>query len=303
MVRKPRRLQPGDRVVVVSPSGPGEAGRLDKGLEILRGWGLDVAAGESALASHPRLSYLAGEDQARAADFRDAWLDDTVAAVICSRGGYGAQRMMPYLDPGLADITKLLVGFSDITALHGMFNSRGLVTVHGPMACALGQLRTPQSHDRLRALLFEPETVTDLLAPAGARSVVGGQASGLLIGGNLSLVAAELGTPTSTAAAGAIVVLEDVDERAYRADRMLTQLIRSGWFDGVAGIVLGAFSNTDDEAEMAEVLTERLTPLGVPMVTGAGIGHQEVNLAVPLGAPALLDADAGTLTLTESPLA
>ncbi len=133
----------------------------------------------------------------------------------------------------------------------------------------------------------------NLLAPAGARTVVDGVAEGPLRGGNLALLAASIGTATYARPKG-VVVLEDVSEHGYRVDRLLTQLLRSGWFDEVTGLVMGDFSDTEDEID--DVVRERLEPLGLPMVDGAAIGHENVNLAVPLGLPVRLDATAATLT-------
>jgi muramoyltetrapeptide carboxypeptidase len=300
-LRRPRRLTAGDRVAIVSPAGPVKPERLDEGLAVLRGWGLEVVEGESARAIHPRLNYLAGEDEARAKDVTTAWLDPSVDAVFCSRGGYGVQRMLPHLDVDAlrAAEPKVLVGFSDITALHEVFLAAGVVTVHGPMPHAVDQLRHAASVERLRALLFEPDTVADLLAtdvPTAVTTVVGGRAEGRLMGGNVALLADSICTPTSVPAAGGIVVLEDIGEDAYRLDRLLTHLIRAGWFDGVAGIVAGDFTESDEAELLTETIVDRLAPLGVPMVRNAPIGHEPLNLAVPLGAPAVLDADAGTLT-------
>jgi muramoyltetrapeptide carboxypeptidase len=303
MVRKPRRLVSGDRVAVVAPSGPVDPDRLAAGLEVLRGWDLEIDVLPGATGRHERLPYLAADDAVRAKDFRAAWLDPAYTAVFCARGGYGAQRMLQHLDAD--ELTsaepKLLIGFSDITALHEIFNATGLVTIHGPMAGAVEQLRTATSSDRLRQLLFEPETIENLLAPGRPAVLTGGRAEGVLRGGNVALLATGLGTPTSHPGAG-IVVLEDVGEDAYRLDRLLTQLLRSGWFDRVAGLVLGDFSEADDPDLVGAVLAERLGRLGIPAVTGAAIGHERTNLAVPLGAPVVLDADAGTLTLSEPPL-
>lgn len=295
----------GDRVAIVAPAGPltgpEVVARLDRGLEILRGWGLEPEVLPAALTTHPLLPYLAGEDAARADDFRTAWLDPSYAAVFCVRGGYGVQRTLQHLDLAeLTGIEKILVGFSDITALHEVLNAGGLVTVHGPMAAGLGQPGVAEGNERLRSLLFEPESVTDLLAPAGATTVVEGVAEGRLLGGNLALLASSLGTPTCVKPTG-IVVLEDISEDSYRLDRLLTQLLRAGWFDEVTGLVLGDFSESDDEAVVTGLLRERLVPLGVPMVEHAAIGHRALNLAVPLGVVVTLDAAAGTLTPLFSP--
>ncbi|MEV8377270.1 LD-carboxypeptidase [Kribbella sp. NPDC056861] len=294
-VRRPERLRAGDRIAVVAPAGPLDAERLELGTKYLLDWGIEVEVMPSALARDERLPYLAGDDRARAADLRAAWLDPSFKAVFAGRGGYGVQRLLQHLDvEELAPVTKILVGFSDITALHEVFNARGLVTVHSPMAAGIGQLRVQESHDRLRDLLFAPETVEDLLAPTGARTVVAGTAEGRLLGGNLALLATSLGSPTFAKPAG-IVLLEDVGEEGYRVDRMLTQLLRSGWFDQITGLVIGDFSEAGDRELVADVIRERLEPLGLPMVEGAAIGHEDLNLAVPLGLPVVLDAAAGTL--------
>jgi len=280
---------------VVAPSGRVEAKRLEIGTGHLEAWGLEVEVMPSVLAGHERLTYLAADDKARAEDLRTAWLDSRFAAVFCARGGYGVQRMLEYVDvDDLVAEPKWFVGFSDITALHEPLNARGLVTIHGPMAAAVEQLGAAGGRERLRELLFEPEKVTDLLAPAGARTVVGGVADGPLRGGNLAMLAASIGTPTYAPPTG-IVVLEDVGEDAYRVDRLLTQLLRSDWFAGVTGLVIGDFSGADDSDLVNAVMRDRLEPLGLPMVEGAAIGHEDLNLAVPLGLPARLDATAGTL--------
>ena len=287
---------------MVAPAGPLNAERLEAGTKYLVEWGLEVEVMPSALARHEQLTYLAGSDEARAADFQKAWLDPGFAAVFCGRGGYGVQRMLPLLDlDELAAVEKVFVGFSDITALHEGLNARGLVTIHGPMAAGVEQLGDETGGDRLHALLFEPETVTDLMAPNGAHTLIPGTAEGRLLGGNLALLAASAGTPTFARPSG-IVVLEDITEEGYRVDRLLTQLLRVGWFDEVTGIVIGDFSDTDDQGLVADVMHERLEPLGVPMVEGAAIGHEDTNLAVPLGLPVHLDATAGTLTPLVSPL-
>jgi muramoyltetrapeptide carboxypeptidase len=294
-VRRPRRLEQGDRVAVVAPAGPLDGERLELGIKYLRDWGIEVEVMPSALARDERLPYLAGDDKVRAAEFRAAWLDPSFKAVFAGRGGYGVQRLLQHLDVDeLAPIEKILVGFSDITALHEAFNSRGLVTIHSPMAASVGQLRVQESHDRLRDLLFAPETITDLLAPVGAQTVVPGTAEGRLLGGNVALLASSIGTPTYAPPAG-IVVLEDVGEEGYRVDRLLTQLIRAGWLDQVTGLVIGDFSMDPERDLVADVVRERLEPLGLPMVEGAAIGHEDLNLAIPLGLPVRLDATAGTL--------
>jgi muramoyltetrapeptide carboxypeptidase len=298
-----RRLAAGSRVVVVAPSGPVPADRLDAGLAVLASWGLEVEVARHVREVHPRLGYLAADDAARAGDLVRAWCDPGVAAVLCARGGYGAQRVSDLLDwPALAAAgPKVLVGFSDVTALHQAFGARlGLSTVHGPVVSSLGAGdRVSQEH--LRRLLLEPESGL-ALTHRPLRALRPGQAEGVLVGGNLALLAAEVGTAGSLPAAGAIAVLEDVGEPPYRLDRLLTQLLRSGWFDGVRAVVLGDVSGSTAPETVRELVLDRLGPLGVPVADGGPFGHEARNLAFPLGLTARLDADAGTLVLRDRPL-
>lgn len=297
------RLAPGARVAVVSPSGPVPADQLDAGVAVLASWGLDVVLADHARGAHERLGYLAADDAARAGDLARSWCDPQVSAVFCARGGYGVQRMVDLLDwPSLAAAgPKVLVGFSDVTALHQAFAARlGLSTVHGPVLTSLGS-GDEESRAHLRSMLFDPAPGTSL-TPTPARTLVPGRAEGVLVGGNLALLAAETGSRNVWPAAGSIAVLEDVSEAVYRLDRQLTQLLRSGWFDGVRGVVLGQLTERASPDEVAGLVTDRLAPLGVPLLMDAPVGHTHRNLAFPLGVPAVLDADAGTLVLREAAL-
>ncbi|WP_030418769.1 LD-carboxypeptidase [Streptomyces sp. SCSIO 75703] len=295
---RPARLAPGARVAVVAPSGPVPGERLRAGVEVLRGWGLDPVVAPHVLDRHPRFGYLAGTDADRAADLQSAWCDPAVDAVLCARGGYGAQRMADLLDweAMRAAGPKVFVGFSDITALHEAFATRlGLVTLHGPMAAGVDFLGTERAREHLRATLFAPESVRTL-AWAG-RALVPGRARGVTLGGCLTLLSSELGSPLARPSArGGLLCLEDVDEETYRLDRCLTQLLRAGWLDGVRGVLLGSWEGCA-EAGLREMLADRLGALGVPVAEGVGFGHGAGALTVPFGTAAELDAGAGTLTL------
>lgn len=300
---RPARLRPGARVAVASPSGPVDEERLQTGLDILRGWDLDPVAMPHALDRHASFRYLAGTDEDRARDFQAAWCDPDVDAVISARGGYGAQRMVDLLDweAMRAAGPKVFVGFSDATALHEAFALRlGLATLHGPMTGAVAFLKDADTQEALRATLMDPESVRVLGGGASARPLVPGRARGITAGGCLSLLTAGLGTADArTSFAGALLLLEDVGEEPYRIDRMLTQLLRAGLLDGVAGIALGSWEGCGPYEEVREVLRDRLGGLGIPVVEELGFGHGTPALTVPLGVPAVLDADAGTLTLEE----
>jgi muramoyltetrapeptide carboxypeptidase len=292
---RPRRLSPGDRVSVVAPSGPVPAERLAAGLAVLRGWDLEPVVAPHVLTGH-RSGYLAADDRARADDLQDAWCDPTTAAVLCARGGYGVQRMVDLLDweEMRAAPPKAFIGYSDITALHEAVATRlGLATLHGPMAAAATFLDDAPTRQGLRDALFAPESAQVLTSPT-ARTLLPGRAEGVTLGGCLSLLAADLGTPYARpSAAGGILLLEDVGEEPYRLDRYLTQLLRAGWFDGVAAVVLGSWAECGPYEELRALFLDLLGPLGVPVVEEFGFGHCASTLTMPLGVPAVLDAPAG----------
>ncbi|MEU7057769.1 LD-carboxypeptidase [Streptomyces sp. NPDC046197] len=301
---RPSRLAPGARVAVVAPSGPVPEERLQAGLDVLRGWDLDPVVGPHVLDRHGTFGYLAGTDADRAADLQSAWCDPAVDAVLCARGGYGAQRVVDLLDweAMRAAGPKVFVGFSDITALHEAFATRlGLVTLHGPMAAGIDFIKNERAQAHLRATLFAPEQVRTITS--GGTALVPGRARGVTLGGCVSLLAAELATPHArTGARGGLLLLEDVGEEPYRVDRILTQLLRAGWLDGVAGIALGSWQECGPYDMLRPVFADRLGGLGVPVVEEFGFGHCEGALTLPFGAAAELDADAGTLTLDEPAL-
>ncbi|MFG2493376.1 LD-carboxypeptidase [Streptomyces caniferus] len=296
---RPPRLRPGDRVAVVAPSGPLAPERLDRGLDVLRGWDLDPVAAPHARDTHATLRYLAAADEERARDLQEAWCDPAVKAVFAARGGYGAQRMVDLLDWDAirAAAPKPLVGFSDVTVLHEAFAVRaGVSTLHGPAVAGEVFLKDDATREHLRRTLFAPESVRTLSSPS-ARPLVPGRARGVTLGGCLTMLATEVGTPgAGRGAAGGILLLEDVGEPPYRLDRALTQLLRAGRLDGVAGIVLGSWARCGPYDQVRAVLVDRLAGLGVPVAEEFGFGHGDSALTMPLGIPAELDATAGTLT-------
>ena len=301
---RPARLRPGSRVAVVAPAGPVREPSLRRGVEILESWGLSVQVGDHVLDRHPTLPHLAGLDVHRAADLQRAWCDPAVEAVICARGGYGAMRMVDLLDwDAMAEAgPKLFTGSSDITALHEAIGSRlNLVTLFAPLVGADVSFDSgAQKH--FRQTLFEPESVRTLTGPH-ATSLNDGIASGILVGGNLSLLAAGVGAPGAYVPPdGSLVLLEDVNEEPYQVDRMVTQLLRSGWFTGATGVALGSWVGCGAPEEVRAVLADLLVGLGMPVLWELGFGHCPDQLTIPLGAQATLYADQGTITLAEPPL-
>lgn len=304
---KPRRLVAGDRVALAATSAPLDAERLERGLGVLKGWGLRLAEHPHALDVHPQLGYLAGRDEDRARQVQEAWCDPDCAAVFALRGGYGMQRIVDLLDWDAmrAAGPKLFVGYSDLTVLHEALAQRlGLASVYGPMTATESFLTDETTRESLRRTLFEPETVRVVEAGEHAQALAPGRVRGVTLGGNLSLLATERGTRHARpSAAGGILLLEDIGQEPYSVDRLLTQLLRAGWFEGVAGIALGSWTDCGPRDELHAVLRDRLTPLGVPVVAGFDFGHDPTTLTLPLGVPAVLDASSCTLTYDEPGLA
>jgi muramoyltetrapeptide carboxypeptidase len=299
---KASRLVAGDLVALISPSGSSEPGRVAATVEALQLWGLRVRPGRHAGGRH---LFFGGTDDERLADLNDALRDPEVRGVFCVRGGYGMQRIVDRVDFAAArDDPKVVLGFSDITALHAaLWREAGLVTVHGPTA---GQFeRGPESLTvqaaRRAVTRSDPVTVTAVPSELTYAVRAEGLTEGTLLGGNLAMLATTAGTRHALDLDGAILLLEDVDEEPYRIDRMLVQLRRAGWFEGLRGVALGQFTNCVDRnpnyPPVADVLAEQLTTWGVPVLGGLPIGHGAQQIAVGLGVPARLDTAAGTLVV------
>ena len=298
-----QHLRAGDLVGVIAPAGPATAERVALVEPLFARFGLRTRLYPSCHARHPHHDFLAGADALRLADLHAAFADADVRAVFCLRGGWGSPRLLAGVDTTLLRAhIKPFIGYSDITALHALLQRQGLMSFHAPMPAS--DLVIDGAEDdaaALFALLMQPLTAGRVFAPTllpGAWQV-GGAASGRLVGGNLSLVAALAGTPWALDARGAILFLEDVSEALYRVDRLLTQLRHTGLLDAAAGFLLGSFT---EDADPTTLLREHLARLGKPVLAGWPAGHGQPNRALPLGAKATLDAAAGTLTLEQDVL-
>jgi muramoyltetrapeptide carboxypeptidase len=289
----PPPVVPGGTIGVVAPGGAVRADALAAGVSWLESAGFRVRLGDHVLA---RRRYCAGEPAIRVGDLEDMLRDPDVGAIMCARGGYGTTHLLPLLDPGLfATHPKLVVGYSDVWPLLGFVVERaGVVALHGPMVAAdLARGVSDHAAARLRALLAAPA--------AGWREPIGevlvhGAAAGRLVGGCLSSLVALLGTPYAIETDGAVLFLEDVAERPYRIDRMLTQLKLAGKLDRVAAVVLGAFADCDgpgDDDRTADVFRDVFADASYPVVAGFPAGHLSENLPFGLGLPLRVDTDAG----------
>lgn len=283
----PPPLRPGDTIAVVAPSSP---------FEHVLGWrGLGFLAERYRLrfdrrALFARRGYLAGDDAGRREALASALSDPGVAAVLAARGGYGANRFAHELDfAALRDRPRWIIGFSDVTALHVEASRAGVASLHASHLTTLGR-----SDARARAGLVDAlEAPLRTRAFEGLAAVVPGRAEGPLFGGNLTMLHACAAAGRLAVPAGAILFLEDVTERPYRIDRMLTTLAVGGHLSRAAGFLVGEFTQCDpgsDRVTAAEVIRERLATFRVPVAAGAPIGHGLVNEPVVVGAPTLLDA-------------
>lgn len=306
--RKPPRLRPGDTVGIVAPANPlARRSDLQRAQQALAGWGLRVRLGEHL---HDRHGYMAGRDADRAADLNAMWRDPDVRAIFCLQGGYGSPRIVPLLDrEAMAASPKALMGYSDITALHLAVAAWGdTLSFYSNGALGVGD---PETTEFSRAALHRALFSDQPYGPIGPNpddpwvtTIVGGRATGRLIGGCFGLVEGTIGTPWEIRTEGRILFLESTDgDETYSMDDGLTHLRNAGKLDGVAGIVIGDMpgkhSGELQELSLEDVLEELLGPLGVPVIAGLPIGHGKHHATVPIGALATLDADAGTLIVEE----
>lgn len=309
---RPRRLREGDTVALVNPSGAvHEHDAYEQAHAAMRALGLKTREAPNLRA---RYGHMAGTPQQRADDLHAMFADDSVAGILPVTGGSGANRVLPLLDWALiARHPKLLGGFSDTTALlNAVTRHTGLVSFHSPLGRSSWNAFSTR---HFRAVAMDAEAAT-LRAPDPAlegtagddgrlRTLRGGLARGRLVGGNLAVLASLAGTPHFPDCRGAILCLEDVNEYLYRVDRMFTTLALGGHLAALAGVVLGGFTNCRPSEgsygtlTLDEIAEDHLGALGVPVLRGAAFGHIARKWTLPLGLPAELDADAGTLRLLE----
>jgi len=294
-MRLPPPLKPGSRVALVAPSGPlRDESDLTHAVANVQAFDCDPIVGEHVLA---RDGYLAGSDALRLADLNRFAQDDSIDAVWCIRGGYGATRLLDGIDyDAWCRRPRALIGYSDITALHAAIGARAeLVTYHGPTARAA---LTHYTRDALALAVRNSDSIT--IRSDEMTVLRAGHARGRLAGGNLALVASLVGTPYELDLEGAILALEDISESVYRIDRMLTQLRLSGALSGVAGIAFGHFTEIPDDAAnvdrpLERVLAEVAATCGVPAVANFPIGHIDDQVTLPLGTMAELDVGLSTM--------
>ncbi len=306
-VRKPRRLQRGDLIGLITPaSAVADASRIDQGVHYLEGLGYRVMVGEHV---NRLRGYLAGTDEERAADINALFAAPDVRAIFCLRGGYGTPRLLPLLNYRMiAKNPKILVGYSDITALqHALWRKCGLVTFQGPMTAVdfAGEIDS-FAEEWFWKIVTSSSPAGRLAIDAGAAMTLRpGTAGGRLLGGNFALLNALLGTRYQPDFTGSILILEDTDEEPYRIDRMFTHLRHAAVLDKCKALLLGQFTNseaadpTKPSLTLAEVLEDAASWTSVPVLSNIPFGHIPRKLTIPLGIRARIDAGARTVDLIE----
>ena len=310
---KPRALRLGDTIGLVSPSSPikeDPGAEVEKSAAALKAQGFKVVVDDSCYAKY---GYLSGTDEVRAAGVNRMFADKAVDAVFCLRGGYGTPRILDMIDyETVRRNPKLFNGYSDITGLHLAFNKMcGLITMHGTMPAyeMTGDFPAFSKESYLRAIT-SAEPLGEIINPGGEeiKSLVSGKAQGEIVGGNLSLINATMGTPYEIDTKGKIFFIEEVGEHTYRVDRMLTQLRLAGKFRDCAGVLLGDFANCDVEygdeygLSLMQVFKDIIVPAGKPVIYNLKAGHCSPKITLPLGVKAMLDADSCSLSITEAAL-
>lgn len=282
-----------ESLYLIAPSSPFDLESFETGVDVLREH-FEVYFDESIRSKD---GYLAGSSARRLTEIHRA-LGSNPKAILCARGGYGAMDLLPLLDEALITSRSIpIVGFSDVTALHLLWSALGVPSIHGPMVARLG--REVENPDALMpivdAIAGRFSTIRKLRALAATERVV----EGTFIGGNLSIVAALVGTPFFPKLKESILFLEEIGERAYRVDRLLTSLRLRGVFNEVSAVVLGEFVDCFDsgEVDVESAIQRALSGVSCPVVMGAPVGHGAVNLPLSLGTTARLEirGEHGTL--------
>ena len=300
-VHKPSALRPGGKIGVVAPAGCVDEAELDAGAAALRGKGFDV---EFSPSTRARKGYLAGDAAARARDLVSFFRRDDIDAIFCARGGFGSIQILPFLGDEIRKCAKIFAGYSDITVLLNWFLQKfEMVTFHAPMvAMDLASGLTARSETQLWDTLTGRSESWEVKLGEIIRP---GRSEAEMMGGCLSLLVTTLATPYEIETQGKLLFLEDVGEKPYRIERMLTHLKMAGKLEGLAGVVLGDFTGCEGDGprDFREVVGEIFAAAPYPVVMGLAAGHGEENLTLPFGVKMALDGRDGTLALIESPVA
>jgi muramoyltetrapeptide carboxypeptidase len=285
---KPRALEKGDVIGIAASASPFDRNEFKKGIRVLKEMGFEVYHRDDIF---DQTRYLAGTDKRRADELMELFASTKIKAILFARGGYGSQRIIPLLDRNLlVKHKKPIVGFSDVTALLTFLRQEfSMPTFYGPVITTLGKDCGPLTKDSLLSALTAKEAVREL--PAGnAVSLRGGRASGPLVGGCLSLINSSIGTPYELETKGCVLFIEEVGEKVYVLDRMLTQLKNAGKMNDVAGVVFGSIVLREgEEYDVKTMIMDVLNDFEGPIVMDYPAGHTNDFVTLPLGAEVALE--------------
>lgn len=298
-----KKIKIGDTIGLVSPASPEEEYKIEKSIDFLKSQGFKVKVGKHL---YDKWGYLTGKDKDRAEDLMNMFLDKDVDMILCIRGGYGSMRILPLLDYSLIrKHPKVFMGYSDITTFLNILASKcELITFHGPMGSSNFEdtetlksfLNTITNCDK-PYILSNPSNITLTCRNKGC-------AQGKIVGGNLSLLVSTLGTPYEINTKGSILFIEEVDEKPYAIDRMLTQLYLSRKLQQCRGFILGQFTdcnlpNYERSLTLEEIIEDRILSLNKPTLSNFMSGHDYPKLTLPIGARARIDGYKGTIEILE----
>lgn len=294
----PRSLGPGSKIAIVSPSSIIKPQNVYNALPVLRDRGWEPVVSPHAFDRH---GSFAGTDDNRYSDLAEALTDPEVDAILCSRGGYGAVHLLERLARlPLEDTPKWLIGFSDISALHALLTSRGIASIHAPMAKALADNGADNADNRALLDFLAGEGLEYSLDPSPMNRP--GDATGLLVGGNLSVISDLVGTPFDVIKPRRILFIEDVNEPIYKIERMLYQLRLSGVLADLAGLIVGKFSGCAPDADFASVnniVADLTRDYSYPVAYDIPVGHVTHNISLVCGAACSLSVGESSVEISQ----
>lgn len=305
---RPKHLKMGSRIALIAPASPVDEVKIEQTIESVKFLGLKPVLFPSLTMTH---GYLSGPDTIRAADVNNAFADPDIDGIFCVRGGYGVTRILSCIDfKMISNNPKMFLGYSDITGLHVALNQlSNLITLHGTMPSRGWRTLDPVTFCSLAENLFCPVPVGPAPCIEGEpiETIHPGVAAGPIVGGNLSLLVAALGSPFEVNTKDKLLFIEDVDEKNYRIDRGLTSLALAGKFRDCSGIILGTWADVGDPGldpkknlTLHQIFDEVVKPFGKPTVNNFRAGHIYPQIAIPMGALAELDATNGIVTFLEA---
>jgi len=297
-MQKPATLNKGDKIAIVTTARKTTIEELQAGIAIAESWGLEVVLGKSIGAED---NQFGGNDKLRAEDFQTQLDNPEIKAIWCARGGYGTIRIIDKLDfSKFQKNPKWIIGYSDVTVLHSHLHNLGIQTLHAQMPVDI-ENKSLEAQESIRKVLFDEDY--SISFSTKNRLNREGNAEGVLVGGNLSMLYSMCGSPTSIDTKDKILFIEDLDEYLYHVDRMMQNLKRNGYFDSIKALLVGGMTEMNDNAipfghNAQEIVSQYMQDKNIPVVFDFPAGHIKNNLALPLGRKVQLSLNKGSFTMS-----